>query len=55
MHSDQFTVDKRLNGMYFKYPWGSMGFLWVKRRFFCFQLFEYLKKKRKRILIKNAF
>ena len=41
MHSDQFTVDKRLNGMYFKYPWGSLGFLGVKRLFF-----EYLKKKK---------
>ena len=26
MHINQFTVDKRLIGMYFKYPWGSLGF-----------------------------
>ena len=26
MHSDQFTVNKRLNWMYLKYPWGSLGF-----------------------------
>ena len=32
MHINQFTVDKRLIGMYFKYPWGSLGFLGVKRR-----------------------
>ena len=25
MHINQFTVDKRLIGMYFKYPWGSLG------------------------------
>ena len=32
MHINQFTVDKTLFGMYFKYPWGSLGFLGVKRR-----------------------
>ena len=26
MHINQFTVDKTLFGMYFKYPWGSLGF-----------------------------
>ena len=26
MHINQFTVNKRLIGMYFKYPWGSLGF-----------------------------
>ena len=31
MHINQFTVNKRLIGMYFKYPWGSLGFLGVKR------------------------
>ena len=25
MHINQFTVDKRLNEMYFKYPRGSLG------------------------------
>ena len=29
MHINQFTVDKRLIGMYFKYPWGSLGFFGV--------------------------
>ena len=25
MKINQFTVNKRLIGMYFKYPWGSLG------------------------------
>ena len=29
MHINQFTVNERLIGMYFKYPWGSLGFLGV--------------------------
>ena len=29
MHFDHFTFNKRLNWMYFKYPWGSLGFLGV--------------------------
>ena len=40
MHFDHFTFNKRLNWMYFKYPWGSLGFLGVKRRFFVFNYFN---------------
>ena len=40
MHSDQFTVDKRLNGMYLKYPWSSLGFLGVKRHADTFTFLE---------------
>ena len=47
MHSDQFTVDNRLNGMYLKYPLGSLGFLGVKRRFFVFNYLNIFKKKKK--------